>query len=185
MRTTITTAAALSLAALAFGAAAPAATADSIGVNDPKDTFHGSDLRSVEVRNNDKAVRIITTHLNLVRDPDSGQGGRVFIDTDRSDKGPEFVLVGGYYRGTDYQLVHTEGFRTKQWGRPVTKGFYEMKVDYKRDHVSTRITRAALGHPGKVRVAVRVAGNRTDGTSRGLVDWLKERRSFTPWVARG
>ena len=48
-----------------------------------------------------------------------------------------------------------------------------------------RMSREALGNPGKVRVAVRVSGTRTDGTSTGLVDWLGEPRSFTPWVAKG
>lgn len=41
------------------------------------------------------------------------------------------MFVGGYYAGTDYQLLHT------------------------------------------------------DGTSKGLVDWLGEPHSFTPWIARG
>ena len=184
MKTTATTAA-LSLAALALGAAALAANAQSIGTKDPMDTFHGSDLRLVEVHNNDKALRIVTTHYGLRRDPDTGSSGRFYIDTDRNDRGPEFVLVGGYFRGTDYQLVRTEGFAPKTWGRPVSKGFYEMKVDYDAEKVRARITRAALDRPGKVRVAVRVSGTRTDGTSRGLVDWLGEPRSFTPWVARG
>jgi len=35
------------------------------------------------------------------------------------------------------------------------------------------------------RIAVRVSGTRADGSSSGLVDWLGEPRSFTPWVARG
>ena len=41
------------------------------------------------------------------------------------------MFVGGYYAGTDYQLLHT------------------------------------------------------DSTSKGLVDWLGEPHSFTPWIARG
>ena len=28
-------------------------------------------------------------------------------------------------------------------------------------------------------------GNRTDGTSHGLVDWVGEKRGSTPWVAQG
>ena len=39
--------------------------------------------------------------------------------------------------------------------------------------------------PDEVRVAVRVSGTRTDGTSHGLTDWLREPRFFTPWVERG
>jgi len=181
---TVTTAATLSLAALALGAAAPA-NAQSVGAKDPMDTFHGSDLRVVEVHNNDQALRIVTTHRGLRKDPATGSSGRFYIDTDRGDRGPEFVLVGGYFRGTDYQLLRTEGFAPTTWGKPVKQGFYEMKVDYDAEKVRARITRAALDRPGKVRVAVRVSGTRTDGTSRGLVDWVKQRRHFTPWVARG
>jgi hypothetical protein len=47
------------------------------------------------------------------------------------------------------------------------------------------MSRPALGNPGAVRVSVVASGNRTDGTSHGLVDWVGERRSFTPWIARG
>ena len=47
------------------------------------------------------------------------------------------------------------------------------------------MSRAALGNPGAVRVSVVASGTRTDGTSKGLVDWVGARRSFTPWIARG
>lgn len=183
MRKTIATTAALSAATLAFGLAGPAA-ADSIGMTDPQDTFHGSDLRAVQVKNLDKAVVVITNHTNLRRDWRTGSAGAVYLDTDRSDRGPEFVFVGGYYEGTDYQLLETEGFGHKKWGAPA-EGTYRMSVDYAKDQVRMRMSRKALDHPGKVRVAVRVSGTRTDGTSKGLVDWLREPHSFTPWVARG
>lgn len=83
------------------------------------------------MRNAEHKLVVTTTHDNLRRDPKTGSAGSVYIDTDRSDKGPEFVFVGGYYAGTDYQLLHTAG------------------------------------------------------TSNGLVDWLGEPHSFTPWIARG
>jgi hypothetical protein len=31
----------------------------------------------------------------------------------------------------------------------------------------------------------REVGTRSDGSSKGLVDWLGDPRSFTPWVDRG
>jgi hypothetical protein len=123
-------------------------------------------------------------HDNLRRDPSSGSAGSVYIDTDRSDKGPEFVFVGGYFEGTDYLLLHTDGFGHEEWGKPVD-GRYRMTVDHRADTVRMAMSRTAVGQPGKVRVGVRVAGTRTDGTSRGLVDWLGEPHSFTPWVERG
>ncbi|MGH3330352.1 MAG: hypothetical protein ACRDPJ_03505 [Nocardioidaceae bacterium] len=183
MHKIIASTAALSAAALTLGLAGPASAA-SIGVKDAQDTFHGSDLRAVHLVNGDHNVAVVTSHTNLRRDPKTGSSGAVYIDTDRSDKGPEFVFVGGYFEGTDYQLLHTEGFGHKNWGAPVN-GSYEMTVDYAKERVRMRMSRAVLGNPGKVRVAVRVSGTRTDGTSIGLVDWLGEPRSFTQWVARG
>ena len=168
--------------ALTLGISGPASAA-GIGVKDPVDIHHGVDLRSVVV-NHDKALKITTTHLGLRRDPRTGSGGAVYIDTDRTDAGPELVFLGGYFEGTDYQLVHTEGFGRKNWQGPVD-GFYEMTVDYDKEQVRMRISREALGTTDEVRVAVRVSGTRTDGTSHGLVDWLGEPRSFTPWVERG
>jgi len=180
MRKTITAAAAIA-GALTLGIGP--ASAAGIGVKDPVDIYHGVDLRSVVVKH-DKALTITTTHLGLRRDPRTGSGGAVYIDTDRSDRGPELVFLGGYFEGTDYQLVHTEGFGRKNWQAPVD-GFYEMTVDYDKEQVRMRISRKALGQTDEVRVAVRVSGTRTDGTSHGLVDWLGEPRSFTPWVERG
>ena len=162
MHKTIASAAALSAAALTFGLAGPA-NASSIGVKDPQDTFHGSDLRAVRLKNGDSNVVVVTNHTNLRRDPATGSAGAVYIDTDRSDRGPEFVFVGGYFEGTDYQFLDTEGFGRKNWGAPVD-GSYEMTVDYAREQVRMRMSREALGYPGEVRVAVRVSGTRTDGT---------------------
>lgn len=180
---TITGTAALSATALTLALGGPASAA-SIGVKDPQDTFHGSDLRAVQLINNDRNVVVVTNHTNLRRDPRTGSGGAVYLDTDPDDRGPEVVLVGGFFEGTDYQLVRTEGFGVEKWGAPVD-GSYEMTVDYARERVRMRMSREALGRPEEVRVAVRIAGTRTDGTSTGLVDWLGEPRSFTSWVARG
>lgn len=175
--------AAASVVALLAGLAGPA-NAASIGIEDPADTGHGSDLRAVEVRNNDKNLVVITSHTNLRKDPASGSGGAVYVDTDPDDRGPEYVFVGGYFVGTDYQLLETEGFGTRKWGQPVD-GSYELTVDYAKERARMRMGHGALGNPDEVRVSVRVAGTRADGTSAGLVDWLGEPRSFTPWVARG
>jgi hypothetical protein len=183
MTKTLISATALTTASLALALAGPA-TADSIGTRDADDSPHGSDLRSVVVRNTDTKIHVVTTHDGLRPDPRTGSAGQVYVDTDRSDRGPEFVLVGAYFRGSDYQLVHTEGFGSKKWGERAT-GFYELKVDYDKEQVHMHMSRRALGRPHGIRVAVRVSGTRTDGTSTGLVDWLGDPHSFTPWVARG
>ena len=165
-------------AALTFGVAA-AASADSIGVKDPDDSPHGSDLRAVRVEHGEKNVVVVTSHDDLRRSPASGSGGSVYLDTDAADPGPEFVVVGGYFEGTDYVLLTTEGFGQKKWGDPV-EGTYRMTVKYGLDRVRTVISRATLGNPDEVRVAVRVSG-----PGAGTVDWLGQPRSYTTWVAQG
>lgn len=181
MRSTILSAAALSVAALTLTQLAPA-SADSIGVADPKDLDHGVDLRSVVVTHNADNVVVTTTHTNLRPSFLSGSAGAVFLDTDESVAGPEYVFVGGYFDGTDYQLLHTDGFARRTWGKPVD-GSYRMRLDYDKEQVRMRISREAIGSPAQVRVAVRVAGTHPDGSNTAR-DWLGEPRSFTEWVAQ-
>ena len=189
MRKTLTsTAVALSAAALTVGLTvglAGTAHADVYGVDDGQDTFHGSDVEALDVKHGNENVHVVTHHSDLRRDPATGSGGAAFIDTDADDWGPEYVLVGGYFAGTDYQLVETEGFGHKTWGDPVEHGDYILKVNYAKNRVHAIISRAALGDPDEVRVAFRASGTRTDGTSKGLVDWVGEQRGFTPWIAQG
>jgi hypothetical protein len=182
MRTTILSVAALSVAALTLTQLAPA-SADAIGVKDPADLAHGVDLRSVVVDHRTDDVVITTTHENLRPSFRTGSSGAVYLDTDETDAGPEYVFVGAYFEGSDYQLLHTDGFDHRTWEEPV-EGSYRMKLNYTKDRVRMRIARDAIGSPEQVRVAVRVSGTRRDGTGRGLVDWLGEPRSFTEWVAQ-
>jgi hypothetical protein len=180
------TAIAAGLAATTLTVALPgAAHAELYGVDDGRDTSHGSDILALSVRNGPRNLTVTTTHVDLRRDPATGSGGALFIDTDRGDRGPEYVFVAGYYRGTDYQLLHTDGFRRATWGDPVQDGDYLMSVDYRRDTVRVRISRGTLDRPDRVRVSARASGTRSDGTSAGLVDWVGKRRWFTPWLDRG
>ena len=182
MRSTLLGAATLTVAAtLALTQLSPA-NADSIGVKDPKDLAHGADLRSVQVEHKARTIVVTTTHTDLRRSFRSGSSGAVFLDTDPADPGPEYAFVGGYFVGTDYQLLEVDGFPNSTWGEPV-EGSYAMRIDYDRDQVRMRIDRDALGSPDEVRVAVHVAGSRPDGSNTRR-DWLGERRSFTEWVAR-
>ena len=136
----------------------------------------------MEVQHGGRNIVVTTTHTDLVESYTSGSSGAVFLDTDPSDPGPEYVLLGGYFVGTDYNLVSTDGFAQSAVGEPV-EGSYRMTVDYDRDQVRMRISREALGNPDEVRVAVRVAGTRPNGKNTKK-DWLGEPRSFTDWVAR-
>lgn len=182
-KTVVSTAVALSAAALAIGFAGPA-NAERYGIDDPQDTYHGSDIRSLDVRNGQENLHVVSIHEGLHRDPRTGSGGTVYIDTDRSDHGPEYVVTAGYFEGTDYVLSETEGFGHRQLGEPVENGDYIMHVDYRKDRVHLTISQPAIGDPADVRVAMKASGNRTDGTSEGLTDWVGEPRTYTPWIAR-
>lgn len=183
MRTPIA-AATLAAAVLPLAIAGPA-HAEQYGIDDPRDTAHGSDVLSMSVRNAGQSIDITTHHENLRRDPATGSGGVVYLDTDRSDRGPELAFVAGFYAGTDYQLIRTEGFGRQQWGAPLQHADYLMRVNYAKDTVHFRIHRPGVGNPDEVRVAVRVSGTRTDGTSAGLVDWVGRKNGFTPWIDHG
>lgn len=181
MRTTFLGAAALSVAALTL-TQLTAAYADALEVKDPRDLDHGVDLRAVEVRHGSRNVVVTTTHTDLQESYRSGSSGAIFLDTDLSDPGPEYVLAGGFFVGTDYNLLSTEGFATSKWGEPV-EGSYRMRVDYDTEQVRVRIARDAIGSPAQVRVAVRVAGTRPNGKNTRR-DWLGDPRSWTDWVAQ-
>ncbi len=180
----MTTAVALSVAALTVGVAGTA-RAELYGIDDPQDTFHGSDILGLSIRNGTENLRVVSYHQNLRRDPATGSRGAVFIDTDRSDRGPEYVFVSPYWSGADYVLLTTESFSRRTWGDRVEQGDYTMRIRYDEDRVKLTMSRKAIGKPGAVRVAMRAWGTRTDGTHHGLVDWVSQRRAFTPWVDRG
>ena len=167
----------LSTAAVTLALAGPA-HAELYGVDDGNDSPHPSDLYSVSINHTESKLVIVTTHDDLT--PNGSAGGQIFIDTDKADKGPEFVLVGGYFEGTDYALLETEGFATAKWGERVEGGDYRQTVKYGADKVRTRISTETLGNPEEVRVAIRVSGN-----GKKSVDWLGKARLWTMWLARG
>ena len=178
-RTRALTLAATTAATLALAAPAMAAT---LTVTDPEDISHGVDLRKVKVANNEDELRVTLTHINLRKSFRTGAGGSVYLDTDPGDKGPEYVFAGGFFEGTDYLLSETEGFGPGKWGKAVSCD-YRMRLDYVEEKTRMRMAQDCLGDVDQVRVAVKVAGQRTDGTT--LVDWLGEPRQFTAWVPRG
>lgn len=155
-----------------------------VGVPDPgpADVHHGVDLRSVTVTYGERALTVRLDHTNLRPHWRTGSSGSVFVDTDPGNRGPELVFAAGFFRGTDYALLSTEGFGPATWGAPVECA-HRMRVDYAEDTVHLRIGADCLGEPEQVRVAVKVGGERSDGSR--VTDWLSGPRAFTDWVARG
>lgn len=184
-RRTTRSAAAVAAAALALtvpGAATQSAHASADVTTDPADVRHGVDLRSVKVTHGENALTVRLDHKNLRPHWRTGSSGSVFVDVDPDDRGPELVFAGGFFRGTDYALVSADGFRPATWGEPVDCE-HRMRVDYAADTVHMRIGADCLDGAEQVRVAVKVGGERRDGST--VTDWLSGRRHFTDWVARG
>ena len=170
-------AAAAAVASLGSMASAPS----SIHVEDgADDVAHGVDLQSVDLENTSTFVKVKLHHADLVTSFESGAGGRVYLDTDRKDKGPELVFLGGFYEGTGYDLLETEGFSPSSFGAVVDRGTWRMTLDYDQEKTVMRMSRKAVG-ADDVRVAVRVNGDAEEGV---VTDWLGEPRSFTEWTAR-
>lgn len=175
-------AAGLALAAL-VGTAAPALAATSTFQDDKGDVAHGVDVESVKVVN-EKNVRIAVQHADLVRTWRSGASMTVYLDTDRSQPGPEFAFPTVLYAGGDYALIKTRGDGWSYGRRAVPlQCSYEVKLDYAENVSRIRISRGCLDHPDEVRVAVKAAGTKADG--RIVTDWLGGRRHLTKWVSKG
>jgi hypothetical protein len=185
MRKTITalvgaTTAALTAGTLALAGSAAAATT-TITPDPVGDMDHGADIVTVKVVN-EKSIRVALKAADLVPSYQSGAGVKIYFDTDPQDAGPEYAFLGGLFEGTDYGLVAVEGWKVPKYPTTVGK-FSIMKLDYERDVATIRISRAALGHPGDIRVAVRTSGEQPNGDY--VHDWLGGRREFTPWITRG
>ncbi|MGN6574516.1 MAG: hypothetical protein ACTHKG_02400, partial [Nocardioides sp.] len=167
-----------SVLALAGSAAAATTTItpDPVG-----DMDHGADIVSVKVVN-EKSVRVVLKAADLVPSYQSGAGVKIYFDTDPQDAGPEYAFLGGLFDGTDYGVVAVDGWKVPKYPTTVGK-FYIMKLDYEKDVAKIRISRAALGRPDAIRVAVRTSGEQPDGDY--VHDWLGARREFTPWITRG
>jgi len=154
------------------------------------DMKQGADIRKVRVVNGDEQLRINVRHRDLVRSFRSGSSIAVYIDTDRTRTGPEYVFLGATFEGGDYALLPADGFQ--QVGRrqvPLHGGTYIMKLDYVEDVARIAIDQVVLGDPGQVRVEVKTGaellpeGSTTPKPAE--VDWLGEPKKFTPWVAQG
>lgn len=190
MSTTTVRAVTVALAA-AFSAAvlAGAAAAETAVFTDPKgDLDHGADIRRVRVANDDR-IKIRVVHDDLVRSYKSGSSIAVFLDTDRSRSGPEFVLLGGTFEGADYALLPAEGWkRASNRQVPLNGGTYDMRLNYERDVALIRIDRVVLDNPRAIRVEVKTAGELVpDGSQKPTTarDWLGKPKRFTPWICRG
>lgn len=158
-------------------ASAVPAAADVRRFTDARDDSSTSvDIRSVLVDNSTAARNkvIVVVRQDNVRFGDSIE---IFLDTRPGDRGPEYSIGGA--TASEYLLWHRE--RWKGHGRVVPfRCGYKLKINEETDRSRAVIHRSCLGHPGKVRVAVKVVR----GFPPTSGDWAPARRTWFDWVRR-
>lgn len=167
--------------ATTLAAIAGPAQAERYRVDDAAETTNDSNIEDLLVRNANGFLRVVVKHTDVR--PDGGVHGTTYIDTDRSDPGPEYVFVAGYFDGADIELIETEGWPPRTWGDTAMSGFSSMQLRYAKDVVILEFSRAAVGNPGRVRITTH-SSETIDGTEVG--DWVGAFREWgTPWIDRG
>lgn len=167
---------------LAVGAVAGPASAGSTSATDPADaTASLTDIRRVSVNHGPEQVITRIRFTDLRRTSTAGPSGMtVLVDSAPRRKGPELRFDTGLQEGTDYQLTRTKGWVLA--GDPLNCSA-GLRLDWAADVAFVRVSRACLGEPRKVRVAVKMV-DLHDG-SHPVTDWLGNPRSFTSYVAAG
>ncbi|CUR54120.1 exported hypothetical protein [metagenome] len=172
--------AAVALATITTGALAGPASAEAVTIVDGPDAS-GSLGDILDVRINHAARRVIVkTELADLRASSEGgpSGLNIWLDTDPSTTGPDFVFRTGLQAGQDFTLQRTNRF--KPIGEPLTCD-HRVRFDRAADIVRLSVARPCLGRPEKVRIAERMRDD-FDG-SHPIIDWLKRTRHLTRWVA--
>lgn len=152
------------------------ATAETVTVPDGDDTRILADIQKVRVVHSAARVRVRIAFDDLMKRPKKrSQGISVFIDTDHSDKGPEYHFTGGLNAGTDYVLSRVDNWADD--GEHVTGCHQRLRINWRKDFAVATIGRACLGDPSTIRVAVKSGEWRKGKGTR--YDWLTGRRAFT------
>lgn len=158
--------------------AATPAHAESGSWSDPDDqTGRTHDLRRAVVHHGAERIVVRSDIDHLSRENVGSMA--VYVDTDRSRRGPERVLGGGIFEGTDYSM-----WRMRDWrytGQMPLECDYAMQPRYRADVVRVVMDRDCVGNADRMRVAVKVSGGEDGAES----DWLGSRREFTRWLTAG
>jgi hypothetical protein len=180
------TTALVGVAALVTVLTATPAAAAKVTVPDPTgDSGQGVDLVALDVRhstiNTPNRLVLRARHTGLP-DFDSGVFTTVtfWIDVDRADRGPEFVVdvipnAGGM------RLLAVEG-----WGRADKRvqpcpGMRARADVFTDGPVRLSVPRSCIDDPARVRGAVKAVGETPQGEVVGR-DWVGGRRHWSPWV---
>lgn len=170
-------------ALILVGTTAGPASAERLGLDDPADVGGASlsDILGVTANHGVKRVVVRVDFAELEPTSDFGPSSlSIFIDTDRSAKGPEFRIGTGLQEGTDYQLVRME--KWKAVGEALTCT-HVVALNFEANRARASVNRSCLGNPDKVRIGVKMT-DLYDG-SHPVVDWLGKRRYLSIPISSG
>lgn len=161
------------------GVVAAPAHAEFYSIDDPADASASlTDVQGLEANHGSDNLLVKVRFNELMRS--SAAGVSVFVDTDRDEKGPEFVLSSGLGDGTDYVLTEADAWRGSE--RRVDCD-YSARPRWGRDVFRAVISRDCFDRAASVRVSVRMV-DEADG-SHLVVDWAPRRHRWSLPIGAG
>ena len=158
---------------------APAANAQTTRIDDSGDAAASTtDIGVVRVTHAAHRVRIQVGFPDLRED--GAAGLLTWFDTDRQQKGPEFVLGAPLFSGAGYDLIRTDGWKPEG---QVVDCRYNLQLDYAEDTLVLTARRGCFDRADRIRVAMRMVD--VEDESQPVSDWLLGRREFTSWLSSG
>ena len=166
---------ALALTALV---AAPA-HAEFYSIDDPMDAKPSlTDIHAVEANHGTENLLVKVRFRELMRS--SAAGVSIFIDADRDQAGPEYVLSSGLGDGTDYALTEAEAWRGTD---DRVDCDYSARPRWGKDVFRVVVSRDCFDRVPSVRVAVKMV-DPTNGSDT-VVDWVPKRHRWSLPIASG
>jgi len=175
---TLTRAGLTTLATAALISPALSAQAAEKSFRDPSgDSGRATDISRVDVKYDDKRLRVTARYPGSEL---TGSRVRYWLDTDRSDKGPE-IFIDIIPNSDGLFMAEVEGWKKPFRGDPIECRGFRAWADGLNDapkRTWMKVPSSCIDSPKKVRVAVQ--------TKRGSSsDWVKDVNTFLPAVKRG
>ena len=177
MRTRISLSALPALALTAL-VAAPA-HAEFYSIDDPADAKPSlTDIHALQANHGSENLLVKVRFHELMRS--SAAGVSIFIDADRAEKGPEYVLSSGLGDGTDYVLTEAEAWRGTD---DRVDCDYSAHPRWGKEVLRVLVSRDCFGRVPSVRVSVKMV-DPTNGSDT-VVDWVPKRHRWSLPIESG
>ncbi len=177
MRTRISLSALPALALTAL-VAAPA-HAEFYSIDDPADAKPSlTDIFALQANHGSENLLVKVRFHELMRS--SAAGVSIFIDADRDQKGPEYVLSSGLGDGTDYVLTEAEAWRGTD---DRVDCDYSARPRWGKEVLRVLVGRDCFDRVPSVRVSVKMV-DPTNGSDT-VVDWVPSRHRWSLPIESG